>query len=69
MPARRVVEIEEDRAHSNLRRAAREQTVTVASSDFVLQEGDEVNAVVAPDAIGDFAQRFRSTPLPPKVTA
>ena len=46
-----------------------EQTVTVASSDFVLQEGDEVNAVVAPDAIGDFAQRFRSTPLQPKVTA
>jgi len=41
----------------------------VASSAFVLQEGDEVNAVVAPDAIGDFAQRFRSTPLPPKVTA
>lgn len=66
---KRVAEIEEE---GRIRIAAvrrGEQTVAVASSNFVLQEGDEVNAVVAPDAIGDFAQRFRSTPLPPKVTA
>jgi len=66
---KRVAEIEEEGRIriAAVRRGA--QTVSVASSDFVLQEGDEVNAVVAPDAIGDFAQRFRSTPLPPKVTA
>jgi trk system potassium uptake protein len=66
---KRVAEIEEE---GRIRIAAvrrGEQNVSVASSAFVLQEGDEVNAVVAPDAIGDFAQRFRSTPLPPKVTA
>ncbi len=66
---KRVAEIEEE---GRIRIAAvrrGEQTVAVASSNFVLQEGDEVNAVVAPDAIGDFAQRFRSTPTPPKVTA
>ena len=44
-----------------VRRGPRE--VAVASSDFVLQEGDEINAVVAPDAIGDFAERFSSTPV------
>ena len=65
---KRVVEIEEEH-RIRISAVRRGQTVTVASSDFVLQEGDEVNAVVAPDAIGDFAQRFRSTPLQPKVTA
>jgi trk system potassium uptake protein TrkA len=66
---KRVAEIEEEGRIriSAVRRGA--QTVAVASSNFVLQEGDEVNAVVAPDAIGDFAQRFRSMPLQPKVTA
>jgi trk system potassium uptake protein TrkA len=66
---KRVVEIEEEGRIriSAVRRGA--QSVTVASGDFVLQEGDEVNAIVAPDAIGDFAQRFRSTPLQPKMTA
>jgi trk system potassium uptake protein TrkA len=32
--------------------------VIVASSDLLLEEGDELSAVVAPDAISDFAQRF-----------
>jgi trk system potassium uptake protein len=32
--------------------------VMVASSDLQLEEGDEVNAVVAPEAISEFAQRF-----------
>ena len=65
---KRVVEIEEE-SRTRIAAVRRGQTVTVASSNFVLQEGDEVNAVVAPDAIGDFAQRFRSMPLQPKVTA
>jgi trk system potassium uptake protein len=45
------------------------QDVRIASSDFVLQEGDEINAIVAPDAIGDFAQRFRSMPNLSEATA
>ena len=32
--------------------------VMVASDDLVLEEGDEVNAIVAPEAISEFAQRF-----------
>lgn len=50
-----------------VRRGPRE--VFVASGDFVLQEGDEISVVVAPDAIGDFAQRFASTPVLSKATA
>ncbi len=45
------------------------QDVRIASSDLVLQEGDEINAVVAPDAIGEFAQRFRSAPALSKASA
>ena len=43
--------------------------VMVASSDLVLKEGDELSAVVAPNAIGDFAQRFPDVTPRPKVTA
>jgi trk system potassium uptake protein len=32
--------------------------VMVATEDLLLEEGDEISAVVAPDAISDFAQRF-----------
>jgi trk system potassium uptake protein TrkA len=66
---KRVADIEKDGRIriAAVRRGPKE--VIVASSDFVLQEGDEVSAVVAPDAIGDFAQRFRSTPLMPQMTA
>jgi trk system potassium uptake protein TrkA len=39
-----------------VRRSATE--VIVASSDLRLEEGDELSAIVAPDAISDFAQRF-----------
>ena len=39
-----------------VRRAGRE--VIVASSELILKEGDEINAIVGPDAIGDFARRF-----------
>lgn len=66
---KRVSEIEEE---GRIRIAAVRrgpQSVTVASSDFTLQEGDEVNAIVAPDAIADFAQRFRgSASTPAQVT-
>jgi trk system potassium uptake protein len=43
--------------------------VLVASSEVVLQEGDELSAVVAPNAISDFAQRFPSVTPRPRVTA
>ena len=32
--------------------------VMVASNDLILEVGDEINAVVAPEAISEFAQRF-----------
>jgi trk system potassium uptake protein len=43
--------------------------VMVASSDLILEEGDELSAVVAPNAISDFAQRFPQVTPRPKVTA
>jgi trk system potassium uptake protein len=32
--------------------------VVVASNDFVLEAGDQINAIVAPEAISEFAQMF-----------
>lgn len=43
--------------------------VMVASSDLVLEVGDEVNAVVAPEAISEFAQRFESAKPHSRMTA
>jgi trk system potassium uptake protein len=43
--------------------------VMVASSDLLLREGDELSAVVAPDAISDFAARFPNATPRVKVTA
>lgn len=43
--------------------------VIVASSDLVLEEGDEISAVVAPNAISDFAQRFPQVTPRAKVPA
>jgi trk system potassium uptake protein TrkA len=66
---KRIVEVEEQ-GHFRIaavRRGPRE--VSVAANDFVLQDGDEINAVVAPDAIGDFARRFNGTPLLSRATA
>jgi len=34
------------------------KTVRVAGDDTILSEGDEINAIVAPDAISEFAQMF-----------
>lgn len=43
--------------------------VMVASADLALEEGDELNVVVAPDAISDFAQRFPQVTPRTKVSA
>lgn len=42
--------------------------VMVASSDLVLEESDEVNAIVAPEAISEFAQRFQGAAPHSRVT-
>ncbi|HEY2476406.1 MAG TPA: TrkA family potassium uptake protein [Candidatus Cybelea sp.] len=66
---KRVAEIEQE---GRIRIAAVRRglkDVIVASADFVLQEGDEVSAVVAPEAIGDFAARFSGTRVVSKVSA
>ncbi len=55
---RRVGEIEQP---GRIRIAAVRRSsggVMVASQDFVLEDGDEVNAIVAPEAMSEFAQRF-----------
>lgn len=66
---KRIVEIEESgRVRiAAVRRGAKE--VFVASSDFCVEAGDELSAVVAPEAISDFAQRFPRVAPRPKVTA
>jgi trk system potassium uptake protein len=66
---RRVGEIEEPgRVRiAAVRRGTSE--VMVASSDLLLEEGDELSAVVAPNAIGDFAERFPAVTPRPKMTA
>ncbi len=43
--------------------------VMVASGDLILEEGDEINAIVAPEAISDFAQRFGSAKPMARLTA
>ncbi len=43
--------------------------VMIASSDMLLEDGDEVNAVVAPEAISEFAQRFGSATPTARMTA
>lgn len=55
---RRVADIEEaGRVRiAAVRRGVNE--VMVASSELILEEGDEISAVVAPNAISDFAKRF-----------
>ncbi|HZV77756.1 MAG TPA: TrkA family potassium uptake protein [Candidatus Babeliales bacterium] len=66
---KRVADIEENGRIrvAAIRRGATE--VVVASNDLLLQEGDELSVVVAPDAISDFAQRFPGVAPRPKVTA
>ncbi|MFY9632433.1 MAG: NAD-binding protein [Candidatus Cybelea sp.] len=66
---KRIADIEEEGRIriAAVRRSAKE--VIVASAEFVLQEGDELSAVVGPDAIGDFAARFSGTPSLSRATA
>jgi trk system potassium uptake protein len=66
---KRVSDIEEA---GRIRIAAvrrRTHVVMVASSELLLEEGDELSAVVAPDAISGFAERFRWPSSRAKVTA
>jgi len=45
--------------------------VFVASPDDVLSAGDEINAIVAPEGLSDFVERFARSPqdVPVKLTA
>ncbi|HTX59992.1 MAG TPA: TrkA family potassium uptake protein [Verrucomicrobiae bacterium] len=52
---------------SAVRRAA--GGVVVATNDLQLEEGDEINAVVAPEAISEFAQRFHGARPHAEMTA
>jgi trk system potassium uptake protein TrkA len=66
---KRVADVERD-GHIRIAAVRRDaQQVMVASNDLRLQEGDELSAVVAPDAISDFAQRFPQAAPRLKVTA
>jgi len=47
----------------------RSKNVMVAQRDDVLQAGDEINAIVAPQALADFAARFASATFPITLTA
>jgi Trk K+ transport system NAD-binding subunit len=38
--------------------------VRVAADDTILAEGDEINAIVAPDAMTEFAQMFQVEKMP-----
>jgi len=50
-----------------VRRGDRE--VMVATEELVLEEGDELSAVVTPDVVSKVAQRFREAAAPSKVSA
>jgi trk system potassium uptake protein TrkA len=65
---KRVAEIEAD---GKIRIAAIRQlgSVRIASSDDVLKEGDEINAIVAPDALAAFAATFSKARPDARLTA
>jgi trk system potassium uptake protein TrkA len=46
-----------------------DRDVMIATEDLVLAEGDELSAVVAPDVVSRFAERFRRPAERPKVSA
>ncbi|MEO7203147.1 MAG: TrkA family potassium uptake protein [Candidatus Tumulicola sp.] len=57
--AGKIVRDIEDRGRVRIAAVRREGGgVLIASGDMVLEEGDEINAVIAPEAISAFAQRF-----------
>ncbi|GAC1503045.1 MAG: TrkA family potassium uptake protein [Vulcanimicrobiaceae bacterium] len=45
------------------------KSVRVAANDTVLAEGDEINAIVAPEAISEFAARFQTAAPIERMTA
>ncbi|MDP9016831.1 MAG: NAD-binding protein [Candidatus Eremiobacteraeota bacterium] len=45
------------------------KSVRVAANDTILAEGDEINAIVAPEAISEFATMFTSASPTPKMSA
>ncbi|MGR4063985.1 MAG: potassium channel family protein [Vulcanimicrobiaceae bacterium] len=65
---KRVGQVEQE---GRIRIAAirRDDAVIVASDGFVLAAGDEINAVVAPEAISDFARAFGRVTASAKVNA
>ena len=40
------------------------KSVRIPANDTILAEGDEINAIVAPEAISDFAQMFQTARVP-----
>jgi trk system potassium uptake protein TrkA len=57
--AGKIVRDIEDRGRVRIAAVRREGGgVSIATGDMVLEEGDEINAVIAPEAISAFAQRF-----------
>jgi trk system potassium uptake protein len=68
--AGKIVRDIEDRGRVRVAAVRRESGgVYVATGDMVLEEGDEINAVVAPEAISTFAQRFAGAAPAAKMTA
>jgi trk system potassium uptake protein TrkA len=65
---KRVADIEQD---GKIRIAAIRQlgNVTIAAPDDVLKEGDEINAIVAPDALSTFAATFSKSRPAAKMSA
>jgi trk system potassium uptake protein len=57
---KRVLDIE-DAGRIRIAAVRRQTGVVVATNDLVLEVGDEINAVVAPEAISEFAQRFHGS--------
>jgi Trk K+ transport system NAD-binding subunit len=68
--AGKIVRDIEDRGRVRVAAVRRESGgVHVATGDMVLEEGDEINAVVAPEAISTFAQRFAGAAPAAKMSA
>jgi trk system potassium uptake protein len=68
--AGKIVREIEDRGRVRIAAVRRENAgVYVATGDMVLEEGDEINAVVAPEAISSFAQRFAGAAPAARMTA
>ncbi|HEY1428241.1 MAG TPA: TrkA family potassium uptake protein [Candidatus Tumulicola sp.] len=68
--AGKIVRDIEDRGRVRIAAVRRENAgVYVATGDMVLEEGDEINAVVAPEAISTFAQRFAGAAPAERMTA